>query len=93
LDHEVEEILPSRTADLKKKLSKETIAIGVLNTIEKEKFIIDLWIQSQPSQQVLIVNWREFLESTDELISLISQYLNVSLDEKAIKKQVKLNVA
>lgn len=92
LDHEVEEILPSRTADLKKKLAKETIAIGVLNTIEKEKFIIDLWIQSQPSQQVLIVNWREFLESTDELISLISQYLNVSLDEKAIKKQVKLNV-
>ena len=92
LDHEVEEILPSRTADLKKKLSKETIAIGVLNTIEKEKFIIDLWIQSQPSQQVLIVNWREFLESTDELISLISQYLNVSLDEKAIKKQVKLKV-
>jgi septum formation topological specificity factor MinE len=36
------------------------------------------------------LNWKEFLESKDEIFNLIAQYLNVSLDEVEVKKQLKL---
>ncbi|MBM3186070.1 MAG: alkaline phosphatase family protein [Bacteroidetes bacterium] len=90
LDQSIEEIIPVRTAKLKKKVPEGTVPVGVLNTIEKEKFIIDLWIQSQPNQQVLILNWKEFLESNDELLNLLAQYLNVTLNVVEVKKQLKL---
>jgi tetratricopeptide (TPR) repeat protein len=89
LDQSLDEILPSRTAKLKKKIPEGTVPLGVLNTFEKEKFIIDLWIQSQPNQQILILNWKEFLESNEELLNLIAQYLNVILNYNEVKKQLK----
>jgi hypothetical protein len=87
----LDEILPSRTAKLRNKIPEGTVPLGVLNTFEKEKFIIDLWIQSQPNQQVLILNWKEFLESSAELLNLIAQYLNVTLNDAEVKKQLKLS--
>jgi len=89
LDQSIDEILPARTAKLKRKIPEGTVPLGVLNTFEKEKFIIDLWIQSQPNQQVLILNWKEFLESNEELLNLIAQYLNVILNYNEVKKQLK----
>ena len=90
LDQSIDEILPARTAKFKKKIPEGSVPVDILNTIEKEKYIIDLWIQSQPNQQVMNLNWKEFLESKDELLNLIAQYLNVSLDEVEVKKQLKL---
>jgi tetratricopeptide (TPR) repeat protein len=90
LDQSLDEILPARTAKLKRKIPEGTVPAGVLNTIEKEKFVIDLWIQSQPNQQVLILNWKEFLESNEELLNLIAQYLNVTLNNAEVKKQLNL---
>jgi predicted AlkP superfamily phosphohydrolase/phosphomutase/tetratricopeptide (TPR) repeat protein len=90
LDQSIDEILPFRTAKFKKKILEGSVPVDILNTIEKEKYIIDLWIQSQPNQQVMNLNWKEFLESKDEIFNLIAQYLNVSLDEVEVKKQLKL---
>lgn len=90
IDQPISQILPSRTARLKNKIPDNSVPLSVLNTIEKEKFIIDLWIQSQPNQQVLILNWRELLESNDVQINVLSEYLNFELNGQNIKKQIDL---
>jgi predicted AlkP superfamily phosphohydrolase/phosphomutase/tetratricopeptide (TPR) repeat protein len=89
LDQSIEEIIPERTANLKRKLPKNTVPLSLLNTIEKEKFIIDLWIQSQPGQQVLVINWTEFLESKEDQVSILSDFLNFNLNLDQIKKSFK----
>jgi len=90
IDQPIEQILPSRTARLKKKIPDNSIPLTVLNTIEKEKFIIDLWIESQPNQQVLILNWDELMESSDVQTNILSEYLNFNLNSNAVKKQIEL---
>jgi hypothetical protein len=86
LDQALDEILPGRTAKLKKSMPEKSIAVKVLKTIEKEKYIIDLWIESQPNQQVLILNWNELLDSDVEQISILSEFLNCDFDLGKMKK-------
>jgi len=86
LDQTLDEILPGRTAKLKKSIPEKSIAVKMLKIIEKEKYIIDLWIESQPNQQVLILNWNELLDSDVEQISILSEFLNCDFDVNKIKK-------
>ncbi len=86
LDQTFDEILPVRTAKLKKSIPEKSISVNMLNIIEKEKYIIDLWIESQPNQQVLILNWNELIDSDMEQISILSEFLNCNFDLNKIKK-------
>jgi len=86
LDQTLHEILPGRTAKLKKSVPEKSIPVKVFQTIEKEKYIIDLWIESQPNQQVLILNWNELLDSLDEQISILGEFLNCDFDVNNMKK-------
>ncbi len=85
LDQAIHEILPTRTQKIKKSVPEKSISAKVLQTIEKEKYIIDLWIESQPNQQVIIMNWNELLTSADEQISILSEFLNYSLEKEKMK--------
>jgi hypothetical protein len=86
LDQTLDEILPGRTEKLKKSMPDKSIDVKILKTIEKEKFIIDLWIESQPNQQVLILNWNELLDYNVEQISILSEFLNCDFDVVKMKK-------
>lgn len=89
LDQAIHEILPTRTQKLKKSVPEKSISAKVLQTIEKEKYIIDLWIESQPNQQVLMMNWNELLTSSEEQISILSEFLNYSLDIDKMKNYLR----
>ncbi len=80
LDQKLNETVQKRTERIQKKTKKEAVSLGMLNTIEKEKFIIDMWIESQPGQQILWMHWDEILKAPKIQISMLEEFLGIEMN-------------
>jgi tetratricopeptide (TPR) repeat protein len=80
LNQLLSDILEKRKLKLNLKVPTNAAPIRILNTIEKEQFVIDTWLASQPNQPFLMINWDELIEDLENQLNLIGEFTNNQLD-------------
>ena len=85
LEQDLNEILEKRSLKGKK---KKAVSMNVVNAVNKEKFVIDSWLQSLATQHLLMIEWDEFLENPKEQIEVLSEFLNLKLNSSKIEKNL-----
>ena len=85
LEQDLNEILENRS---KKGKKKKAVLLNVINSISKEKFVIDSWLQSLATQHLLMISWDELLENTSEQTDVLSEFLNRKLNLNLIEKNL-----
>jgi predicted AlkP superfamily phosphohydrolase/phosphomutase/tetratricopeptide (TPR) repeat protein len=79
LNQQLSEILEKRKSKLNLKVPLNAAPVRILNTIEKEKFVIDTWLAAQPNQPFLMINWDELFDDIENQLNLISEFTNHEL--------------
>ena len=82
------ELVNKRKIKLKLNLPSNAAPFRILNTIEKEKFVIDAWISSIPNQPFLMVNWDELIEDSTNQLNIIGEFINLQLDVEKSKNVI-----
>jgi hypothetical protein len=85
LEQNLNEILENRFEKGKK---KKAVSLNVINSISKEKFVIDSWLQSLATQHLLMISWAELIERTTEQVDVMSEFLNRKLNTSQIVKNL-----
>jgi hypothetical protein len=63
-------------------MSQNTLSIRDLSEFQKDKQVIELWIESQPTLPTLIINLKELLVSPNDISALLSDFLNMNISLK-----------
>jgi tetratricopeptide (TPR) repeat protein len=92
LNQLLSDILEKRKLKLNLKVPTNAAPIRILNTIEKEQFVIDTWLASQPNQPFLMINWDELIEDLENQLNLIGEFTNNQLDVDNAKNFITSNL-
>jgi len=85
LNQDLNAIIEKRKSKLQLKLPVNAAPLRIINTVEKEKFVIDTWLASQPNQPLLMLNWDELFEDTENQLNILGEFINTPLDVKNSK--------
>jgi tetratricopeptide (TPR) repeat protein len=67
---------------LSKNISEKTLLLNDLSEFQKDKQVIELWIESQPTLPTLYINLNELLVSPQDISSVLSDFLNEKISLK-----------
>ena len=85
MNQDLNAIIEKRKSKLQLKLPVNAAPLRIINTVEKEKFVIDTWLASQPNQPLLMLNWDELFEDTENQLNILGEFINTPLDVKNSK--------
>jgi predicted AlkP superfamily phosphohydrolase/phosphomutase/tetratricopeptide (TPR) repeat protein len=76
LNENITEIEPSTNTNISKKTMEMSISVDVLSKYEKDKTVIEMWIESQPGIASLFINVNEINYSPDDISTILSDFFN-----------------
>lgn len=76
LNEDITEIEPSTNTHFSKKTMEMSISVDVLSKYEKDKTVIEMWIESQPGIASLFINVNEINYSPDDISTILSDFFN-----------------
>jgi predicted AlkP superfamily phosphohydrolase/phosphomutase/tetratricopeptide (TPR) repeat protein len=76
INEDITEIEPSTNSNLVKKRNEKSISVEVLSKYEKDKTVIEMWIESQPGIAPLYINVNEINHSPDDISTILSDFFN-----------------
>lgn len=76
LNEDITEIEPSTNTNISKKTMEISISVDVLSKYEKDKTVIEMWIESQPGIASLFINVNEINYSPDDISTILSDFFN-----------------
>lgn len=76
LNEDITEIEPSTNTNISKKTMEMSISVDVLSKYEKDKTVIEMWIESQPGIASLFINVNEINYSPDDISTILSDFFN-----------------
>jgi tetratricopeptide (TPR) repeat protein len=85
----IESSIEDKAKDLKKKLPKDAVSSALLKSIEKEILNLEQWIQTQPTNEVLVLDLDDIREVKLDQFQLLGEFLGQELEIKKIEKKFK----
>jgi hypothetical protein len=82
IEEDLADLESTKKSILSKKMSQNTLSIRDLSEFQKDKQVIELWIESQPTLPTLIINLKELLVSPNDISALLSDFLNMNISLK-----------
>jgi hypothetical protein len=82
IEEDLADLESTKKSFLSKKMSENTLSIRDLSEFQKDKQVIELWIESQPTLPTLIINLKELLVSPNDISALLSDFLNMNISLK-----------
>jgi predicted AlkP superfamily phosphohydrolase/phosphomutase/tetratricopeptide (TPR) repeat protein len=79
IEEEITEIEFYKKSDPKNKQPENIISIKDLADFQKDKQVIDLWIESQPALPSLFINLKELIHSPNDISAVLSDFLNSNI--------------
>jgi hypothetical protein len=79
IEEEITEIEFYKKNNPKKKHPENVISIKDLADFQKDKQVIDLWIESQPALPSLFINLKELIHSPNDTSAVLSDFLNSNI--------------
>lgn len=76
LNEDIMDIEPSTNTHFSKKTMEMSISVEVLSKYEKDKTVIEMWIESQPGIASLFINVNEINYSPDDISTILSDFFN-----------------
>jgi tetratricopeptide (TPR) repeat protein len=89
VEKSIELSIEDKAKDLKKKLPKDTISSALLKSIEKEILNLEQWIQTQPTNEVLVLDLDDILDVNLDQFQLLGEFLGEELEMEKIEKKFK----
>jgi tetratricopeptide (TPR) repeat protein len=89
VEKSIESSIEDKAKDLKKKLPKDTISSALLKSIEKEILNLEQWIQTQPTNEVLVLDLDDILDVNLDQFQLLGEFLGEELEMEKIEKKFK----
>jgi predicted AlkP superfamily phosphohydrolase/phosphomutase/tetratricopeptide (TPR) repeat protein len=82
LEDDLSDLETNKKSVLTKKLSENTLLLNDLSGFQKDKQVIELWLESQPTLPTLFINLSELLVSPQDISSVLSDFLNENISLK-----------
>jgi hypothetical protein len=82
IEEDLADLESTKKSILSKKISQNTLSIRDLSEFQKDKQVIELWIESQPTLPTLFINLKELLVSPNDISALLSDFLNMNISLK-----------
>jgi hypothetical protein len=82
IEEDLADLESTKKSILSKKMSENTLSIRDLSEFQKDKQVIELWIESQPTLPTLFINLKELLVSPNDISALLSDFLNMNISLK-----------
>jgi predicted AlkP superfamily phosphohydrolase/phosphomutase/tetratricopeptide (TPR) repeat protein len=82
IEEDLADLESTKKSFLSKKMSENTLSIRDLSEFQKDKQVIELWIESQPTLPTLFINFKELLVSPNDISALLSDFLNMNISLK-----------
>ena len=82
LEDDLSNLDPSKKSILSKKLPENTLSISHLSEFQKDKQVIEVWMESQPSLPTLFINLEEVLLASNDISVILSDFLNTNISLK-----------
>ena len=85
----IESAVHDKSKDLNRKLAEDVISSAIVKSIEKETLNIQQWTQTQPSSEVLFLDFEDLIEGSLDQFQLLGEFLGEQLEIEKIEKKVK----
>ncbi|MFN5032471.1 MAG: tetratricopeptide repeat protein, partial [Flavobacteriia bacterium] len=85
----IESAAHDKSKDLNRKLAEDVISSAIVKSIEKETLNIQQWTQTQPSSEVLFLDFEDLIEGSLDQFQLLGEFLGEQLEIEKIEKKVK----
>jgi predicted AlkP superfamily phosphohydrolase/phosphomutase/tetratricopeptide (TPR) repeat protein len=85
LEEDITQLETNNKQILNKKLVKNTISVQDLKQFQKDKQVIDLWIETQPTLPTLFINKNELLLFSNDISVVLSDFLNKTISLDVVK--------
>jgi predicted AlkP superfamily phosphohydrolase/phosphomutase/tetratricopeptide (TPR) repeat protein len=82
LEDDLSDFGTTKKSILSEKMSENTISISDLSEFQKDKQVIELWIETQPTLPTLFLNLKEVLVSPNDISTVLSDFLNKNISLK-----------
>ena len=82
LEDDLSDLETTKKSVLSKKMSENTLILNDLSEFQKDKQVIELWLESQPTLPTLFINLNELLVSSQDISSVLSDFLNENISLK-----------
>lgn len=82
LEDDLSNLSPTTKSKLFKKMSENTLSISHLSEFQKDKQVIEVWMESQPALPTLFINLEEVLLASNDISVILSDFLNTNISLK-----------